>query len=533
MAKKFLERHKRKSVLAALLLLFKGRAKIFIPLLLVVGAGITFVFHGNNFAKIIELPPVASFLEGIGLGEWAASFNPYYEPGKLGEEFKRLTAGDENRSFWEKFFRRVTYNKPIDGSLSMITGADILKENIRYKNEGEGPVERAVSEEEKERGEYDDAVNLEDMIAGKLEEGLYGDLMGEHLADRQGSGAFGGYAPRLNRKMMSSPGGAAGEEEGMYMAAMDNAGGKVPIAGKPSRAKGKNMGKVSGFSWKNVGYGKKKANMNARINSQKRAMFQLAETFAMTGSAYTNSDAAYEYQASYTGSTYDGNDVNAEVIQTDAQAPAVPDTAFTGDLVTGGGEWQEIAKECGEAQANQGARMSEIADQIDTISKNMGSPPKCCDRGGVRRWNGKVNQMKTLCQEFNANAEILSQKCQGADQKMDCNGTYDPLKIKPCSKWKCWLGVILAIIMIVVGILLAVFTAGLAAAIGVALIVAGAAMLIGQIIGGPMGQMISLVGMIIGGFIAGGPLGMLAAGVANSIFQQAAPEDGSNALNND
>ncbi len=535
MAKKFIEKHKRKSILVALLFLFKGRAKFFVPLLLFIGGATTFVFTGDNFAKMLELAPVVSFIKSAGLTEWAAKFSPYYSRFSsefLTERFAKAASYEKGKSFWEKFFQRMTSREPSSGTMGLLTGADILREDIKYGGAGHegGPVKGVVGEEDKARGEEGgDAVNLADLLAGGIAgrmgaagQGLYGDLMGENLADRHASGAYGGvnnYGPYMNKKLFNVQSGAANRDEGMYMAAMNDASKGVPAAGTPSRSKKRKMGKVSSFSWKKFGYKKKKANMNARINSHKRAMFQVAETFAMTGSAYTNSNAAYEYQAAYTGATYDGNDVNAEVIQTDAQPPAVPDTAFTEDLVGGAEEWQQVADDCAKANAEQGTRMSEIGDEIDSIWTHMGSPPKCCKHGAVRRWNSKVSRMVNLCHEFNSNAAVLSQKCQGADQKMECS-TFSSMHINPCSKWKCWLSIIVAIVLIVAGILLAAFTAGLAAAIGIGLIIAGASMLIGSVIGGPMGQILTLVGVVIAGFVAG-PAAMLAAGVASYIANQA------------
>ena len=226
---------------------------------------------------------------------------------------------------------------------------------------------------------------------------------------------------------------------------------------------------------------------------------------------------------------YDGNDVNADIIDTDGGGvPTVPDTSFFGDLLAGAEEAQQLAEDCGESQAQEGAEMSRLSKEIETIGDSLGSPPKCCS-GRVSSWNRKIRKMTTLCQEFNANATILSQRCQASDQQMDCSN-YSSMKIKKCSKWKCWLTIILSVIMIVVGAILCI--TGVGAAIGAALIVGGVAMLVGSMVGGVLGSILSVVGLVVAGFV-GGPIAMLAVGAAMAINMLGGPEDGSSAQNED
>jgi hypothetical protein len=314
----------------------------------------------------------------------------------------------------------------------------------------------------------------------------------------------------------------------MYGDAMNQAANKVPVAGNPKPVTGKRMGRVSGFSWRNTGYRGQGQNLGARVNRQ-GAMFRLAETFTMTGAAYKNSTASSEYQASYVGSTYDGNAVSAGEIQTDITPPAVPDNSWTSDLMQGAEELNDMAVECSRVAGQQSPVISQNTKQIDEISKTLGSPPKCCKHGAVDRWNGKVEQIKALCVDNNSRQAVIAAACQNVHDPVNCND-YNSMKISKCSKLKCWLGIILSILLMIIGAVLMI--TGVGALLGAALIAAGALMLIGQIVGGEFGMMLSILGAVAACFI-GGPLAGLAAGFAGYVVSQAGPEDGSNAINND
>ena len=244
----------------------------------------------------------------------------------------------------------------------------------------------------------------------------------------------------------------------MYARAVGQAASKVPVPGSPQKVNSKTMGRVSGFAWKNVGYKTKSARMDTKLGS-KKPMFQLAETFGMTATAFKSKDAAYEYQASYTGSTYDGNDVSADALQTDTAAPIVPDTSFTGNLISGAGALQEDAKRCTDAQGTHGAAMSADGKMMKQIGESMGSPPSCCS-SGVGRWNGKIDRVMALCADFNAHEAQLSAACQNTSSPMNCS-RYAKYKIKPCSWLRCFLAFLLtllfAVVLLVIGAVAALF----------------------------------------------------------------------------
>lgn len=503
MASKFVEKHKRKSVLAALLFIFQGRTKYVGIMLLVMVLSIPFVISGETLNHMMELPPVAAFLKSVGLGSVVSTLNPKYSNDLLRAAMDKAAADGDQNSFWAKFLKSINATLPPAGgpsSMAMIRGGgDIfglpeLKDDKDGKR-GPGQVKGVVNDEERKQGADGGDVDLQGLLAageaGK-DGGLYGDVMGQNLAGRFGDGgSAAGSGPYMNRAAMGGAGGmsAGGQAAGMYSNVLGQAASKVPVPGAPKKVNAKLMGRVSGFSWKNVGYKTKNAKVDIKLTS-KKPMFQLAQTFAMTGSAFKAKDSSLEYQAAYTGTTYDGNDSNLDAIQTDAVAPAVPDTSFTGDIMTGAGDMQQKAMDCANAQGDQGAKMSEDGKAMDEIGKTLGKPPKCCS-GGVGAWNAKIDQIIYKCNDFNANEAVLSSICQNKSSQMDCS-SYSSMKIKPCSKWKCWLAILLMV-------LLAFFLlGGLIAAIVVG-VVAGGSMLGGNMFG-PIGDMVSgFISKIAGG----------------------------------
>lgn len=494
MGSKFVEKHKRKSVLAALLFIFQGRAKYVGILLVVTVLSLPFVISGETLNAIIELPGVSAFLKSVGLGNVVTAINPKYSNDLLKAAMDKAAADSQQNSFWQKFLKSINATLPPGGgpsSIAMIRGGgDIfgtpeLKDEIARQKRGPGQVKGSINDEERERGENADGVDLQALLAGGAgADGGYGGSMGEGLASNFADGGAGGYqAPYMNRTIFSNRAGSAGQAAGAYSNIVAKSGSKVPVPASPAKVNTKRMGRVSGFTWKNVGYKTKNNKLDIKLGT-KKPMFQLAQTFGMTGAAYRSKDSAYEYQAAYTGATYDGNDANLDILETDAGAPAVPDTSFTGDLIDGAAEAQELAKKCSEAQGTHGAAMSDDGKKMDDTAKTLGKPPKCCS-SGVGAWNSKIDRIIGYCQDFNMHEVQLAAACKNKSSPMDC-GSYSKMKIKPCSKLKCFL-------MIILIVLLVLFTFGALAAAVVGVMAASSMM---------GGNMFGSIGEMLGGFIS-------------------------------
>ncbi len=470
MGSKFVEKHKRKSVLAALLFIFQGRAKFVSIMLIVVILSAPFLLSGETLNSLIELPGVSAFLRSVGLGSVVSSINPKYSNDLLRAALDKAASDSAQDSFWARFLKSINATLPPAGgasSMAMIRGGGndlfgLPEVKDKGGKAGPGQVKGSVNDEERARGETGDDVNLEGML-GKVSGGSggYGDSMGQNLAGNfADGGAMSGSGPYMDRTTLGGPGSAsAGRGAGMYNQVLAQSGSKVPVPGTPQKINTKRMGRVSGFAWKNVGYKTSNAKVDIKLSS-KKPMFQLAQTFAMTGSAFKAKDSALEYQAAYTGTTYDGNDSNVDVIQTDAVAPVVPDTAFTGDLIDGTLELQNEAKKCSDAQGTYGAQMSMDGKMMDETAKTLGNPPMCCS-GGVGAWNSKVARIEAYCNDYNANEAQLAAACQNRSSPMQCN-YGSKMHINPCSKLLCFL-LIIAIIFLgfLLGGLLGALIAGM------------------------------------------------------------------------
>ena len=449
MGSKFVEKHQRKSVLAALLFVFQGKAK-YVGVMLLVICSIPFVMSGETLNGIIELPGVAAFMRAVGFGGVVSSMNTKYSNDVLKAAIDKAAVDNVQTSFWARFLKSVNATMPpADGpsTLAMVRGGGdvfgppVVKDNAKR---GPGQVKGVVNEEERKRGEAPGEVDLKGMLAGVpggpggSEGGLYGDLMGEGLAGSYGGGSASASSSRTSLV------GVGGRSAGMYSKVMSQSAANVPVPGAPSKVKTKKMGRVSGFSWKNVGYKTKNAKVDVKIGN-KKPMFQLAETFAMTGIAAYNKDSAYEYQAAYVGTTYDGNDSNLNVMQTDAAAPSLPpDSSFAGDLMTGAMDYEQAGKECSQAQGINGAAMSSDGKQMTQIAESMGTPPSCCS-SRVDSWNDDIRKIVYLCGDYNLNDAQLATACKSPTSQMDCS-IYGKYKVNKCPWWKCFLAFLFACI---------------------------------------------------------------------------------------
>ncbi|OGS08584.1 MAG: hypothetical protein A2270_01965 [Elusimicrobia bacterium RIFOXYA12_FULL_51_18] len=465
MGNKFIEQHKRKSLLASLLFMFAGRAKYVVIVLLVAVASLPFVVSAEMAARFFEMPPVAAALRMVGLGSVVSSLNPTYSREFVKAAIDKAAADNSAQaSYWSRLMGAVLpfgTRSGGDSSLAMVKGgAEIFKGGASRP----GKVKSAVSVEDQARGEGADTVDLDGILnnpAGADGRGLYGDLMGDSLAGRYSSGESAG--PYADKNLVSQPGGSVSRVESLYSSSFIKANDRVPVPAKPQKLKTKMMGRASGFSWKNVGYKTRNAKMDVRLNS-KRPMFQLAETFGMTSSASRDKNTAPEYQAAYTGTTYDGNAVNLNVIQTDDTPPSVPDTGFAGDSINGAADIQQRAEDCAKSQSVQGAKMSSDGAEIDRITLQWRTPPNCYDDIGP--WNESVAQRSRLCRDFNKNQTILAGACQTSNTPMDC-GIYERgtnangMIISKCKKPKGkgnLLAMLIAIVVLVILVLTGILT---------------------------------------------------------------------------
>lgn len=502
MASEFLERNKRKSALAALLLLLGGRGK-YIALLLVAGLVSTpFIVSQERLNSVLAFPGVAAALRMAGLGGLVSEVS-VNAPDMLAAAGNATAGGasasaSARASFWERYLRAANAPLPPAGTTSTMAmlrgGADLIGPAVVADKPGTKPagpdkVKGSVNAEERAKGEGADGVNLEALLAGAGGaggEGVYGDLMGQNLGDRHGGGA----GPYAGRAMMGGPGSIADRAEGAHNQVMKKAAEGVPVPGSPKKLNSK-MGRVSGFAWKNMGRKTARSGAVGKANSRK-AMYHLSRAFSMGAMAFGSS--VPEYEAAYSGVTFDGNDAGADILMAgESVAPTVPNVAFAMGLITDVSGLLDDAAACAAAGANQGEKMGAIGAEMKKIQDTMDTddPPGCCfwdtdwygnwfrsdpDADSRQSWNTKVDKLFDLCTDLNKNAHELSAACPSVSvtKDMECD-SYKDMKIE-CEWYSCLVEIIVwALTASILGIFLVLWATGVFGGDGPAKFVKGVA----------------------------------------------------------
>lgn len=459
MAGKFIEKHKRKSLLALLLMLLRGRTKYITLLVLIILFSIPFVASSDMIERFFGLSPVRYMVKLLGLESVMASINPKYSGDIVKATFDRLKEEYEANSLWNKILGGVEDREGM-GTLAMVkAGEGFDEKNLKNRKENNGDINGVVDRDDSKAGEGADGVDFNDILSGRLSKDSLG-LNGLNIGGESYSGNSMGYGAYLDKNTFGK-----GKEGLIYSgknniasSSMNSIKNNIPNVSDPTLKKGKvkssKMGNLTAFGWKNVGYTKKGSKVDVNISGSKRALFQMGETLATTSMAYKQ-NPAYEYQAAYTGSTYDGTSLTGDVINTAGDTnTTLPDTGYVSDVIDSVKHWVEVAAKCQEAQAVHGTNVSKLQDEMDEISKTLTNPPKCCKN--VSSWNNKVNTLVQKCNQLNYELSELGKKCLNPNpQSINCQQTYGKLYIKPCSKWKCWLGFILAIVGALIGFLIA------------------------------------------------------------------------------
>lgn len=440
MASNFIERHRRKTVAGALLFFLKKGRGIIPLLLIIVLISVPFIVPGST---LVRVPGVAVFMGAIGIGP-ASRWSREHAFSAFRSALEKAAQRGREGSFWNSVFRRMVSALPSDqSSIALVVGGREIADSHK--------VSLLVSKPKSIKG-----------VAGPDEKGrkMEGVYLGDILPDYGQAGmgdmnVLGVNTPYYSAGRKPFPAVAdAGSE--FFGGVLASAGGNAPTPVGPARSRAR-MGRLSNFAWRNLSFSMHSKSMGARI-FRDGALFRLAETFAMTEIASTKGGAP-EYQATYVGATYDGTETDDDLLMTEPGAVDVPDTEAALTLMQGVEDLSELAKRCADAQADEGAKMSELSDEMDIKGRELESmgQPGCCEHGKVDKWNGTVNEITQLCGEFNANAAILSQECHvgvsdpapstgDEHQDMDC-GSYSGMIVAKCyfPSWKwdvCFLGAV-------------------------------------------------------------------------------------------
>lgn len=487
MGSKFIERHKKKSLWLLLLFFLRGRGKYILLLLIMIIFSIPFVSTSDMIERFLVFSPVRYVLKLFGLESVMASINPKYSTDILKAAFDKLK--DEYTEYNPLLRAVKEEDRKGMGGLAYVRVGEMEGVGSKYGERKGKSKDKNIDFVEKENitadgVDFSEVLNKKDDNAittdnsssilgsnldysflglgmGNKFSGLYGSDFVSIYSNKSNSFTSSGLASFSSKSFLNSLSGKVSGKENVAINALALSQSNVPTVKDPTLKRGsvriKKSGSVTAFGWKTTGYLKDGAGLSVQIAGSRRALFQMGETMATTSMAYKQ-NPAYEYQAAYVGSTYDGNSVNYNnIVATSYDTnTSLPDTGYISTVIESAQNWEQLAKQCSDAQAVHGTKISKLQDEIDDIIKTMGKPPKCCNHGAVRRWNAKVNILVQKCNEINIESKALGEKCQNTNpQIINCQQTYGKLYIKPCSKWKCWLGAILAIVGALIGFLIA------------------------------------------------------------------------------
>jgi hypothetical protein len=433
MSRQFIEKYRRKSLLFMLVLIFRGRAKYVTMTLLVVAASVPFVATSSVLNRLFDMPPISKALRMMGISSVVSTLDLKYNRELVRAAIERAAEERAQTTYWDRMMAVLSPMRPCgagcsESSLAMVQG--------KLYSPGEDDDKKRVPPDQVAGAANPDphgkaaAVNL----AGRPPENpsaIVGEFLGEAVESIVGEAG----SPYIYSSVVNESGGTIGRNEGIFSSAVKLGSAKVPLPKAPRKVNAGGTGKVSGFAWNNMRY-KTKSGAVEKPLGNRRAMFQLAETFSATNAAYISPDSNPEYQDAYVGSTYDGNEIDLDIIVTD-QEPTLPDYNFMEDL-SEIQRLQKLAEDCAASQKKEGVRMAEIADEMDDMQATMTNPPMCY--GNIGPWNAQVAHLDQLCQEFNRNQAILSKACQTSnDDPMGC-GVYQTntdaggMIIKKCKK---------------------------------------------------------------------------------------------------
>lgn len=562
MASKFIERHKRKSLWALLLLFLRGRGKYLALLVVIILFSLPFVATSDMVERFFGLSPIRYMVKLFGFESVMASINPKYSTDILKAVFDRLK--DEYSRSHPLLRGSKEESREGIGTLAYVKVGDALKDRKLEYKEKDGKKKAQGGKEYPGGNEIDgvvderegkvDGVDLSDILGGGLlrNEGLLGNggLLGSsgfyglsRSDGLYGDGVFGGSRlARFSAKDLlasfSGKGGVGRRSIAEDALSLSQKG--VPSVNSPTLKRGgvkvrrgesvtnlrggvevRRSGSVTAFGWRNVGYIKEGAGLSVNITGNRRALFQMGETMATTAMAYLQ-NPAYETQQAYIASTYDGLKIPQDMVVTSQEQDIGSiDTAYVSQVVDSAQELGEMAKRCQEAQSVHGTRIGSLQKQIDNILKTMTNPPSCCDHGAVAAWNNKVSTIIGLCNQLNTEAKALGEKCNNPNPQLSDCGGYANLYIKPCKCKKGFFGGFFGIILgAVLGGLLGFLLGGglLWAAIGAAI---GAA--VGSVISGgnPLMALMSAIIGVAAAYTANWG-GKLALSVMQKVMQKAA-----------
>lgn len=433
----FIDRHKRKGLLALLLLLF-DRRKGLLPLLLLVFLLSALFVLPSGFLNSI---PGASRLASVA-GSLASKLGlaPSDERSFKGLLAAFRSAKDSRSMGWGMFQGRGRSSG--ESSIGLVSGSRSEfagKVDAGKAIKGGKTIEGILTREDGERLPDGVAVTADELARGQ---GLVGEAYAEGLAGGAGAGgsnpggAQGGYAGR----------GTLGEnvKAALDATSVPSAGGGAkfaPTSGKLSKGKAA-MAKTSYNALTNKAY-------SAR-ESRWYSLMQLADGRARSQMAREEickpPSCPPEYAAINVGAVFDGNHLGVAGFNSTAggpptipsvpgldggTSPQIPSDNLLTDYEDEGNQLEQDAQTCMQADAVWGPRVRYWAGEIQKGSdriKSEGCTDSSCSKEKKEQCEGIGNGMRNACYNFNSAVSSLWAACP-----MTANSGQNP-ELMDCSR---------------------------------------------------------------------------------------------------
>lgn len=421
----FLDRHKKKGLLALLLLLLKrgrGAGPVFLlvtvlSLLFVAPAGLgRHIPWADKLAKIPGLGLIFGPPGRLGLAE-------------LGERFRLLRDGD--LALWDPVRWR---RGPLPGGRGVESSVELVKgdgagsgrgvsggEAIRYsdKIKGGGSINGVFTPEEASKRE--DGVPLSE---GELLSGLMGYA---HAAALGGVGLHRGAGALPRGVSAVSPGG------GGVQGILDSA--KGPEAGPGKKTGG--GGKADPYAWQKTRGKIGESLKGPKLAKKGTAMYQLAISKAYSAIAVPakckDTGCPKEFASNASGVPFVGGRATDGILNNPELGDGVelPDLSEIQPMVDEVEKLESQAKQCEAALAEYAPKIEQVSRQIQQVSDAnqdckslLGGGSACKDSGKVSKCKAAYSQYQSLCAQYNGYVQAMAAACPlsgGAQSSMNCN----------------------------------------------------------------------------------------------------------------
>ncbi|MBI3505150.1 MAG: hypothetical protein HY059_09930 [Proteobacteria bacterium] len=406
----FLERHRKKGLLAFLLLLFK-RGKGAGPLLLLV-ALMSFIFILPAGLMGFNIPWMNRLAKSVGLGRFVGD-----DPERLAQFSDAMReARGSGRAGWNQMIsNRWNAGKsmtPDKSTVDMVKPQDmetLNKGNDQKYVKGGGESVNGVLNP-------DDAKNQQEGVhvdPNELERGL---MKSAYAGMFQPGAGGGGDAAALRR------GGAYDPKMGLVKNALD--GSKAPVVGASGSKGGAGAGKLSDYNWKKQNGKLGSGGRLAGGGAGKSALYQLAASRAYSTAAAApkcTGACPKEYASNTAAVTFDGTKTGADVLsipELGDGSPVIPDGNLNLDQAN---QLEEDMKRCQEAQRTYGPQERAL---MDKIQKDAQVSQQNCKGGCGGGCQNALKKEQSDCFEYNAIARKIDEACKaigGGSTEINCN----------------------------------------------------------------------------------------------------------------